>query len=75
MPMFHIVDKLKGDKRIHWEPDNKKDISKVKKLFDQKLKDGYLAYTFDEESKQARQIREFDETADRIVLQPPMGGG
>jgi len=75
MAMLHIIDKVHGDKRIQWEPENKKDLKKVEKILKEKLKDGWLAYGYKVGKKIAEQIRKFDPSFDRIVVTPPFAGG
>ena len=75
MPTLFVIDRVKGDKRIQWEEQNKKDIAKAKRLFNQKLKDGWLAFGFKEGEKDGDMLRQFSEEYDRIIMQPPFAGG
>jgi hypothetical protein len=75
MGTLHIIDKLYGDKRILWEPENKKDIEKAKKTFEEKIKEGWLAYGYKKGKAIAEQLFEFSTLFERIVLQQPMVGG
>lgn len=75
MSVLHIIDKMHGDKRIQWEGDNKKDIGKIKRILREKLKAGWLAYGFKGDDKTGKQLRGFDPSFDRIVLQRPFAAG
>lgn len=75
MHVLEIMHNKLGDKKIFWEEDNKKDISKAEKLFKEKIKDGFMAFGYKAGEKLGKLIRGFDPTFDRIVLTPaPMGG-
>lgn len=75
MATLYVMDKIKGDKRIQWELGNKRDVNKAKKLFSQKIKDGFLAVGYKAGEKTGTVIKEFSEQFDRIVLQMPLAGG
>lgn len=75
MAILHIIDPKLGDKRIQWQPDDKKDISKIKNLIEEKMKAGWLVYGFKAGDKIGKLMRGFDKAFDRIVLQEPFVGG
>lgn len=75
MAILHILDKQLGDKRIQWEPEDKKDVEKVKQMVQEKIKAGWLVSGFKAGQKVGTLLRGFDKAFDRIVLQEPMVGG
>ena len=74
LAILHIISQ-EGDKRIQWQPDDEKDIAKIKKLIQEKIKDGWLVYGFKAGKKIGTLLRGFDKAFDRIVLQQPFVGG
>lgn len=75
MPVLHIMTPFDGDKRVKWEKENKKDVKKVKRLFSEKIKDGFLAFGYMAGEKTGKIIKKFDEAFDRILLIPAPAGG
>jgi len=80
MISFQAVN-LFGHEEHNWDPAISGDLKKIKKFFEEKLKKGFRAFIFTPDGK-TKQIRNFDEDAERIVLTaekvkmfPPMRGG
>lgn len=71
---MHIMDRS-GDTKVLWSADNPDEVKAAKKTFDSLKKKGFLAYTVDEDGGKGEVIREFDKTAGRIILTPPLVGG
>lgn len=64
-----------GDTRITWDPENEVEVKEVRKTF-KRLKDkGYLAYSVKEDGERKEVVHEFDPSAEKIILAPPMQGG
>ncbi len=68
---------IEGDESFEYEADVEDDRARrAKKVFDEKLKRGYLAFVPDDgPSKSGTQIRRFDPKAREIILQPQIVGG
>jgi hypothetical protein len=64
-----------GDTRIEWDRRNRDEVAAAREMF-AKMKDKrYLAYRLDADGSQGEVIREFDPTAERIIMSPqPVGG-
>ena len=56
-----------------WNPEDPEQVSQAERIFEDYLKEGWLA--FSEEERGKRQIFKFDPHLERIVLMPPIGGG
>lgn len=64
-----------GDSRFMWNKDNADEVSAAKETF-QKLKDKkYLAYKVNADGSRGEVIREFDPTAEKIIMAPQLVGG
>lgn len=64
-----------GDSRFMWSKDNPDEIDAAKKTF-KRLKDkGYLAYKVKSDGSRGEVIREFDPTAEKIIMAPQLVGG
>lgn len=70
-----IMDRNAGDLKVIWDPDNEHEIAAAREQFDSLRKRGYLAYTVGERGRKGTQIREFDATAEKMILAPPLVGG
>lgn len=66
----------KGDDGLEYDPAVEDErLERARARFDEKLKQGYLAFVPDDVGTGARHIRRFDRRAREILLQPPLAGG
>ncbi len=65
----------KGDFKISWNPDNEKEITAAKEVFDKRVNEGWAAFAEKRLGGKGDRIRTFDPDAERIVLVPPIVGG
>jgi len=76
MAMLRIIDRLYGDKQLVWRADDKESKEKALQEFKDRIKQGWLAFIpKGDNPKQGKQIRDFDENAETIVMTPPVAGG
>ena len=73
---LHITDET-GDTRIMWDPAIADEVTTAKAAFDAAKKKGMLAYSVDPDSggRTGEVIREFDETAGKIIMVRQTRGG
>jgi hypothetical protein len=67
-----------GDKRVHIDKENKKDVKKAEALFNKLMGDKfkqYKAYGYKLGEKIGVPIKKFSTEFSRIILTPPMAGG
>lgn len=66
-----------GDTRLMWDKGNKDEVDNAKATFERLVKKGkHLAFkAVGKKGEQGEQIKEFDPTAERIILVPQMAGG
>lgn len=64
-----------GDTKIEWNPRRGEETNAAREMFDKLKKRGYLAYKLKRDGTQGEVIREFDPSAERIVMSPAMQGG
>jgi hypothetical protein len=75
MSMLHIMDRT-GDTKLSWSQNNAAEVAVAKAAFDEAVgKRRMMAFSVDEGGKQGERIREFDPTAERIILAPALAGG
>lgn len=72
---MHTLD-ASGDTKVLWDRDNDDEVSSARRTFNELLGKGYLAYKAEgKRGEKGEQIREFDRTAERIILVKPSQGG
>lgn len=64
-----------GDVAAGWRPDVEEDVERVRQQFDDIIRQGYLVFELDEETKEGRQVRTFDPAARELRAFRPMVGG
>lgn len=64
-----------GDTRIIWDPGNGDEVANAKRTFDELRKKKFLAFKVGEGGRKGEQIDEFDPSAEKLIIAPPMGGG
>jgi hypothetical protein len=68
----HIMKILndKGDDRLTWDKDNGQQAKEAKIKFYDLLKQGYMAFSVDNQSRRNKRIKEFDVDAEEILMVP-----
>ncbi len=74
MGEMRVMDR-KGDVRVMWDPARPDEVAAAKKSFDEAKRKGMLAYKVKTKGGKGEVIRDFDATAGKIILAPPMQGG
>lgn len=64
-----------GDTKRIWDPNNPDEVEDARASFDRLKKKGYVAYKVNEAGDKGEVIREFDASAGKIIMAPPMKGG
>lgn len=70
--ILHALDGT-GDTTLTWDPVQLPEVVAARELFATLKRKGYLAYRVDGEDREV--IQEFDHTAPKIVMTPPLVGG
>ncbi len=63
-----------GDMRMSWSKDNKDEINAARKMFEEKIKEGWSAFA-DKDGCKGEKIKTFDVDTSRIILVPQISGG
>lgn len=71
---LYVLDRT-GDTRVEWDPDNPEEVTWARQTFDAAKRKRYLAYRLDANGRQGELLREFDPSAERIVMSPQTTGG
>lgn len=74
MSSLIILDRT-GHSQLDWSPKNKAAIKEAQERFKKMLSAGYVAYKTDKDGQNGKSIKAFDETAERIHMQPQLIGG
>lgn len=64
-----------GDTKTIFDPNNSDEVEAARDTFNKLRKKGYLAYRVKGDGEKGEAITEFDATAGKIILTPPMKGG
>ncbi len=64
-----------GDTKVLWDSGNADEVAAARTQFDALRKKGFLAFSVKRNGDKGEQINAFDETAEKIILCPPMRGG
>lgn len=74
--LLEVMDRS-GDTRVEWDRSNPDEVKSARRTFDELMGKRFMAFsvTGKKGRKQGEQIRTFDETAERIIMTPPLAGG
>ena len=65
----------KGDVKVSWNPDNKKEVEAAKRIFEENIKKGFAAFQETRGGKKGVQVKEFNKNAESVLFIPPVQGG
>jgi hypothetical protein len=75
MGQIRIVDRH-GDTQVDWDVKDEASVEEARTLFQHKRLEGYFAYAVaPTDARKGTMLTEFDKTAERIVMTPPLVGG
>lgn len=64
-----------GDVAVTWDPARTEVVDAVRARFEEIVREGYLVFELDRETKQGSQVRTFDPEATELRAFRPMVGG
>ena len=64
-----------GDVTVSWDPEVGKDVESVRRRFDEIIREGYLVFELEPETREGTQVRTFDPEASELRAFRPMVGG
>jgi hypothetical protein len=64
-----------GDTRVAWNPLVPDEVSDVRRQFDEIVREGYLVFELDPETKDGAQVRTFDPQVSELRAFRPLAGG
>lgn len=65
-----------GDVKTIWDRSKPDEVENARETFNRMRKKGYLAFRVtDKAGERGEQMNEFDPTAERMIMVPPMQGG
>ena len=64
-----------GDKEIPWNPEDREQLDDARFVFETLLREGYQAYSLEEDGRTGEVLRRFKPEAHEIVLAPRFRGG
>lgn len=72
---LHVLDKT-GDTKMMWDRNNADEVAAARKTFNDLKAKRFMAYKAEgKEGRKGEVIDEFDPSAERIIMAPPMVGG
>lgn len=66
---------LTGDSKVYWDKNNEGEVEAARASFDTLKRKRYAAYKLNSDGSTGEVLREFDPSAERIVMRPQMAGG
>jgi hypothetical protein len=60
---------------VAWSPADLNDVAEVRRRFDEIVREGYLVFELDEQTREGRQVRSFDPEAGELRAFRPLAGG
>jgi hypothetical protein len=64
-----------GDTRLAWNPAEADEVADVRRRFDEIVRDGYLVFELDDDTREGRQVRSFDPQMGELRAFRPLAGG
>lgn len=64
-----------GDTKKIWDPTKPVEVEDARRSFEALRKQGYAAYSVNEDGTAGEVVREFNPEAGRVIMRPPMAGG
>ena len=64
-----------GDTKVVWDSNNASDTEAARDLFNTLKKKGYLAYSVEKGGSKGSVVRDFDPSAEKLILAPAVAGG
>jgi hypothetical protein len=64
-----------GDTRVAWDPADLHEVDDVRRRFDEIIRDGYLVFELDPQTKEGSQVRTFDPGVRELRAFRPLAGG
>ena len=64
-----------GDVRVAWNPTDADEVADVRRRFDEIIREGYLVFELEPETKEGRQVRTFDPDVGELRAFRPLAGG
>lgn len=64
-----------GDTRVAWDSADLDEVADVRRRFDEIIREGYLVFELDSQTKEGRQVRTFEPEAGELRAFRPLAGG
>lgn len=64
-----------GDTKIIWDSDVPDEVESAREQFNKLRKKGFIAYKVKKGGEKGEVITEFDASAEKLILSPPLRGG
>lgn len=64
-----------GDTKLIWDKDNQDEVGAIRDTFTKLIKAGYKAFSVKANGDQGKEVKEFDASAEKLILIPQMRGG
>ena len=65
----------KGDTKLIWDADNADEVKNARQTFKDLIKKGFQAFRTKKDGSKGKQMADFDEFAEHIILVPKIAGG
>lgn len=75
LPDHPGVEWVAGDTKIIWDGDNRDEVANAQDTFSRLIKRGFKAFSVKANGEQGHEVKEFDATAEKLIMIPQMAGG
>ena len=65
----------RGDTKLMWDSDRSDEVSTARRTFGDLKKKGYVAFRVDPGGERGVLMSDFDPSAQKMILTPPLSGG
>jgi hypothetical protein len=72
--VMRVIDRT-GDTKVIWSDDNPDEVENARRTFNDLRKKGYTAYAVGAKGAKGEVVREFDPSAEKLILAPALVGG
>ena len=64
-----------GHTRMTWDSENEDEVEVARKAYEKMTKKGYSAFEVKKDGGEGKRMKEFDPTAEKMILAPNLQGG
>jgi hypothetical protein len=75
MGELRVADKVAGDLKVIWNPENSDEVKAAEEQFNKLIKKNFIAFKVGKGGEKGKKITEFDADLEMIIMAPMLKGG